>query len=409
MNKYKIEVLHHSNIIHVFALTILLISNICFYTEETMKIYILFTLTGIVLEFFATLIKTNTRTTRVASCIIWLIIIYAMFTFNGLLRLRYGTYNWDFMIYTCVQNIALYFAFKSIFQDEYCYKNIKLIILSCMWISVLIIIIEEASNIAAGETRIGDSLSGNVVSVGAYLGLLSVFLSYICCKERKMFYWISLATNVAFMLLTGSKVCLLILVIDLYLFLKVSKKKRQDFFLVGIIVLVLAFVIFSVPYFYQIIGFRIEDMMFQMFGIGEGHYSNSTRSREILIKEGLKFMWDYPIFGGGEKYFGSKTSTVYAYSHNNYIDIVVNFGLVGFLIYYVPVLRNLVFMIRTRKKAGNIAELCIALMIMRLVVDMTMMTHSEPCIGYIPMIMSFVYVDNYKSRRTTSGRYKCLN
>ncbi len=390
--------LNSHNKLHIIVLTLIIISNICFYTEETMKLYLVLTMFAMVLEFAKVALSVNICRVRMIPCLIWLVVIYAIFTYNGLYRLKFGDYNWDFMIYTCVQNMALFFAFRFIFICDTWYEDLKPTIFISAWVSLVITLFNEFENIREGSIRIGDSLSGNVVTVGAYFGILSVFMAFICSKEKKMFYWISFIVTIAAMFLTGSKVVVVIVAIDLLFFLNAAKHKGKALLIASILGLIAIFVIFNVPYFYQIIGFRIEDMFFQMFGIGHGHYSNSTKSREILIQEGLRFMWDYPIFGGGEKYFGSKTSTVYSYSHCNYIELLVNFGITGFCLYYLPLFKNFKSMLKTRRHVGECSKLCIALMATRFVVDWMMMTHSEPCIGYIPMILSFVYVDINRKR-----------
>lgn len=390
---------------HVFSVVLILVSNICFYTEETITLYLFLTALGMVIELESVLIKVNFNRVRLLPCIIWLLLIYAIFTYNGLFRLMSGEYNWDFMIYTLAQNMSLYFAFNNILISKCWYLQIKPIVYVSTWISICVIVINEIGNIIAGSMRIGDSLSGNVVTVGAYFGILSVFLAYICSLERKIFSWLTYIITVALMLVTGSKVTIIILIIDLLLFINSARQREKAILIAFIGGLVVLFVIFCVPYFYQIIGFRIEDMLFQMFGIGHGRLSNSTQSREIMIKEGLQFMWEHPVFGGGEKYFGSRTSTTYGYSHCNYIELLVNFGLLGFLIYYVPVFKNFIYMMKTRKRVNEYAKLCIALMATRLIVDWTMMTHSETCIGYLPMIISFVYVDINRKRLQTEERH----
>lgn len=394
----KLAIKSNDNRIHILALTILIISNICLYTVETLRLYFMLVMVALFLEFGKVLLQIKWPKVRIAPCIVWLIVIYAMFTYNGLLRLRFGTYNWDMMLFTCVQNMALYFGFKALISSGNWYESVKPIIITSTWISLIVLISNEWQNFAAGSIRVGDSLSGNVNTVGAYMGILSIFLALICNKEKGLFYWITFVATVGTMLLTGSKMSVIILAIDLLFFLNTSNHKARTFIFVSIAACAALFVIFTVPYFYEVIGSRIEDMFFQMFGIGQGHYSHSTEVREEMLAEGLRFMWDHPFFGGGEKYFGSKTLTGYEYSHCNYIELLVNFGVVGFFIYYIPIFENFLAIIKTKKWTGEIAKICIALLITRLILDWAMMTHSEPCIGYIPMIISFVYVDFIKSK-----------
>ena len=109
-----------------------------------------------------------------------------------------------------------------------------------------------------------------------------------------------------------------------------------------------------------------------------------------MIKEGFVFWMEHPIFGGGEKYFGTRTSTIYGYSHCNYTELLCNAGIIGFGIYYFPIFSN--FFCTIRKKDSIWAKLVVVFLITRLVLDWMQVTYSEPCVGYIPMLFSFAYI-----------------
>ena len=156
---------------------------------------------------------------------------------------------------------------------------------------------------------------------------------------------------------------------------------------------------FNNSFLYEVLGSRVEDMIFQMFGIGNGKYSNSTKVREIMIMEGVRFFLDHPFIGGGTNYFALRTTTGYGYSHNNFIEILCNMGLIGVALYYGPLVMNMVEAIRIRKKYRKYAYFVIYVLVSRFCTDWAIMTHSEPCVGYLPMIASFIYLDLIKGLR----------
>lgn len=377
--------------LYEFVLVLLFVANICFYTMETMAIFLEITLLAIVLGSYAVVKNANIRRIHFHPCVAWLVLIYGIFTYNGLFRLRHGTYNWDMMLYTCVENIIIYFLFIKILSLEQWEQSIARVAVATSILLLAVLFFNEASALKSGGIRIGDSLSGNVNVFGASLGVMSVFLAYVCLKKNSCWYWILFAIVASVMLLTGSKMTVIVLMVELLFFMESSDHKLRAFLLVLIAGLGLLFLIFSVPRFYQIIGFRIEDMISQMFHIGRGGFSNSTMQREIMLKEGFKFFRNHPFFGGGEKYFGSLTSTIYDYSHCNYVELLCNFGLFGFGIYYFPILSML---FRTRRNGSS--NLVRTLLLVRLILDWMMMTHSEPCIGYVPMLFSFAYAYTMK-------------
>ena len=377
--------------LYEFVLVLLFVANICFYTMETMTLFLEITLLAIVLGAYAVVKNADIRRIHFHPCIAWLILIYGIFTYNGLFRLRHGTYNWDMMLYTCVENIIIYLLFIKILSLEQWEQSIARVAVVTLVLSLVILFFNEAPALKSGGIRIGDSLSGNVNVFGASLGIMSVFLSYVCLKKNSFWHWLLFAIVASVMLLTGSKMTVIVLMVDLLFFMENSDHKLRTFFLVLIAGLGLLLLIFSVPRFYQIIGFRIEDMISQMFHIGRGGFSNSTMQREIMLKEGFEFFWNHPIFGGGEKYFGSLTSTIYDYSHCNYIELLCNFGLVGFCVYYLPVFVVLLRAGLSPHFEVKLSNLVRMLLLARLILDWMMMTHSEPCVGYVPMLFSFAY------------------
>lgn len=380
--------------IQAVAIILLIISNICFYTMETLQLYLAMNLAAILLEVVRYIQKGYFRRIRIHRCIVWLIAIYTVFTINGLYRLRSGDYNADMMIFTCVQNIVLFLAFSETVENIHRYELLRTVIYISSVISLSYLIVSEMQNFLTGGIRIGDSLSGNVNVAGANFGILSVFLAYICIKDKTKFSYILFGAVAAIMLLTGSKMSIIILVLDLRFFIKSSENKVNTFLVVFIVALIMVFAVFTIPFFYNIIGVRIEDMLFSMFGVGKGVASHSTDVRKVMIQEGFRFFWDHPIIGGGEKYFATRTSTIYGYSHCNYVEILCNAGIIGFLLYFGPLFNNLKKMILFKNEDSSFKQLAITLLIGRLILDWMQVTYSEPCVGYIPMIFSFVYIEH---------------
>ena len=62
-----------------------------------------------------------------------------------------------------------------------------------------------------------------------------------------------------------------------------------------------------------------------------GLNSGSTSERIYFIEKGINGFFESPLFGHGFKSFQAKFSL---YSHNNYIELLYSFGLIGFFLYY---------------------------------------------------------------------------
>ena len=392
----------NKNAMYIIGLTVLLISNICFYTLETMVIFLVLSGVGMLLVFGQTVMEFKFDFLN-DDCFIWLTLIYAMFTVYGVFFLRSGTYNWDFMLFTYVVNLAIYICFKRLMNEKK-WDDIKKCILMTSLFVVIYILVVEFDDLIKGGIRIGSSLSGDVNTVAACLGILTLFTILLCCIcQEKILYGLFLVLA-CLMLLTGSKMSVIYLaMVCMFIFLQ-SKRKGVTLFVLGIAALVVLIAIFTIPQLYEVIGSRIQDMVFQLTGLGNGKYSHSTDVRKQMIQEGFVIFLEHPILGGGEKYFGLNTATEYADAHCNYAEMLCNFGIFGTVLFYFPVFRNLYICIKERRNHSLVAYFCIVLLATRLVMDWAQMTYPGISIHYLPMLVSFAWVSSFipsKKRRHT--------
>ena len=190
----------------------------------------------------------------------------------------------------------------------------------------------------------------------------------------------------------------IIILIDLITIYLYYRAKASKLFLLLMAFLGIIWVVMNIPYFYSVIGGRIEDMMTTWLGIGHGHYSHSTDVREYMIVEGFRLAWDYPLFGGGWNYFASQTHSGYAYSHCNYTELLCNFGFGGFLLYYIPYFYNMYALWNKRQWNRPKATFGVMWLIMIVVLGWSMVQFSEICINYFPMVASFALLDSFQYR-----------
>ena len=388
------------NKVFPIGLSVLLFTNICLYDLATINIYIILSAITMALIIAAD-IYSRCFVIKFDPCIKWLLTIYLIFETYGLLFLRYGDYNWDFQLFNCVSNIALYICFKRIFETKNWVKTLTVSI-SVSTVAIILYMIksefDKLTNLGLFE-RIGDSLSGNVNTVGECLGVLSLLLSYLYMlnKKKKSILVLFLITSVA-MLLTGSKMTFLCIMIDLLLWLKLDKNRSMAWIKYAALACAVLFLIFNEPHLYNIIGERLVAMVVQLFGKSNAVISHSTSDRIGMIVEGFKIFLTSPIYGGGEKYFAYMSPQYghYGYSHCNYVEMLCNFGLIGTLIYYVPIIRNMKMAYEMKKTNYTLAVFVVCALIMRFVLDFMSVTHSDVCINYIPMLLSFIILDKIR-------------
>lgn len=164
-----------------------------------------------------------------------------------------------------------------------------------------------------------------------------LFVNQDTKKIVRSFFLIISVFMVFAIFMTGSRKSLIMLVLPFVVFVY----KKRNFFLLAIILPIVAFVLYeivmNVDIVYMTIGSRMEDMVAIATGETTGMEDNS---RMLLIQYGLEWFGDNPIWGVGLHNFRvlsdqtSRFAGYHFYAHNNYIELLVDVGIIGFFLYY---------------------------------------------------------------------------
>lgn len=383
------------------GLILIVVANVAFHTEGSMLLYIMMCIIAIFMISFTDLSKYGVAILK-EKCVRYLTLVYLMYTFYGILFLRKGTYNWDFMLFSYALNVCLYITLRRIFllRKWISSLSIPFILSSVIIITYLTIIERDFILVSQVETRVGNSLSGNVNTVGSALGIISFVLTacFSITKRKNVFY--VLIPLFFIMLLTGSKKTVIVIVVDVLTIYVYARNKASAFLKFCLTFIVLVWVFLESPYFYEVLGKRMEDMITTMTGMGSGGYSHSTDAREGMILEGFKLFLDYPLFGGGMNYYSyaSVKYSCYDYSHCNYTELLCNFGMVGFLLYYFPYVQNVLLLWKTRNLNWKESIFGIMWIVVSLALGWATVQFSDRCINYIPIIASYALIESNKRK-----------
>ena len=189
----------------------------------------------------------------------------------------------------------------------------------------------------AGEDEIWNS---NSVGVGLCFAIFSGYILFVNQKSHfvvKIFYFFSAVIMMVAILLTGSRKSFLIIMMPIFYFLYKKQKKHFLLLIIAAPIMVFCFyeLIMNVEIFYEAIGTRVEDMIAILSDDTTG---GEDTSRLTLINFGLNKFWDNPILGVGINNFRVLSEQIYPgknfYAHNNYVELLVDIGIVGIVIYY---------------------------------------------------------------------------
>ena len=218
--------------------------------------------------------------------------------------------------------------------------------------------------------RLGTGGNWNANSIGMMTSLGAVFLLYFFKQSKNILERIGFLAAIAFLayisFITGSRKAFLIIVIGVLLYLPfaVDKKHRLKTILISLAIVALAFLLaYKIPYFYNIIGWRLDAIISSLTGTGE--LDTSAVARKKLITAALDAWRNSPILGCGIdcfRIFGKLATGRDYYAHNNYVELLADVGIVGFAAYYWGFVYCLVNL--WKKRHNEISKLlCVVLVI----------------------------------------------
>ena len=230
--------------------------------------------------------------------------------------------------------------------------------------ATLIIMLIATGNIVDSSAigHLGYELFGNANILATMLMISMLYTMWLLVYannslSRKCILFIVLVLGYYGMFLTGGRKYIVIQVVFLYiLFLfKQDRAGRQHFikytFIIVAVAVSIYFLIMKIPMFYDIIGVRMEGLLAFVTGdVSSADSSSIIRGRMIQI--GLDKWMQSPIWGYGFdsfKYYNQIVTGRFYYSHNNFVELLYNEGIIGFVLYYWYYIR--VIMIAWKRKA----------------------------------------------------------
>ena len=177
----------------------------------------------------------------------------------------------------------------------------------------------------------------NVNVIGMIMVVCAIFSLYQAYYLAKRSYYILVFVETALIVFTSSRKSILTIVFALIMMACIRSIDYKIFFrmlvAVGVAIIIL-YLIMNVDELYRSVGRRFESMWNHLQN-NEG--DNSMYARNMFISYAKQYFLEKPIIGSGAATFSSKfgfDTGFYAYAHNNYYEILVGGGLVGFSIYY---------------------------------------------------------------------------
>ena len=212
---------------------------------------------------------------------------------------------------------------------------------------------------------------------GMFAGLGMAFGIYFYAKTKgssKKFIYTIIINSVLLLISLSRKAVLFFAIPIIIVYLLTGKKIMRKFIRIIILIIILVLVVFlimKIPLLYNYIGKGLEKIInYQIKGSGD----ISAAGRNTRIQFGIKKFYERPWLGWGLsnynylfKSFEKTTNMVIA--DNNYIDLLVNFGIIGISLYYILYLYAFKLWLKIRYKNNIDVVFPIALLFMLLIMD----------------------------------------
>lgn len=189
-----------------------------------------------------------------------------------------------------------------------------------------------------GEASTG-RWNGNEIGMNAAMALILILYLFPKAKNPllKIYYIIVVTASLYLIYWMGSRKTIVFFILGVcgVILLRRPKKIIRNLLLVCCTITVSWNLLMEIPSLYQNVGWRLEALTYSI--TGKGKADSSTLLREKYIKVGIESFKESPLIGYGVGTFSeiNKAKTNHnTYSHNNFIEIAVGMGLIGFIFYY---------------------------------------------------------------------------
>jgi len=265
--------------------------------------------------------------------------------------------------------------------------------------TAFVVVILSLGTITQGRLGGGTEINSNMLAILCVYGF--VLSMYLRKNDKISRYasWFRMFFYLLVILLTGSRKGLVMIVLAVVVIQVIFEKNNilhllRNALIAAIVVMAIYILIMNVEVLYNIVGVRVENLLKYL---SEGTTDEaSLADREKLPALGMEYFKQKPWTGYGYDCFklvsgkgpNGRVSQgeIGFYSHNNYVELLFGGGIIGFVLYYTPVVYLLIKLMRRTRK-----DLCItyllAMLISLLSVEYARVTYYARIDSYITGVL----------------------
>lgn len=300
--------------------------------------------------------------------------------------------NYGFSVSSFVLVLLLYFSCIVFFQYDDAYD--ELLTASIIGGYVLIIYLLFSYHGITGFLRsIQFDAIANVIVQKNILAYSMAIVVLVCLfkviYEKKLIYFILSILPICVVIGTGSRrgmIAIAVAIMALFFLKEFNTKLLFNIVISTALVYVVYWVLQRLNLGY--VTERINSVVNLLFG--GGGVSSSDQGRMDMIQIGLKMFREKPIWGFGADAF-KHLSGYNIYSHNNYIELMTNYGLIGLTLYYSVFLKLIKDLLLLAFRGNVYSKFLLSFFIMRIVSDFGNVSYYDR-FTYIMLAVGISYI-----------------
>ena len=255
--------------------------------------------------------------------------------------------------------------------------------------------------------RIGSEIA-QLNNLGMYAATAAIVAFFYCCSRRRAVYLFPLLCSVLVMLSCGSRRAFLMFGACACMCLLLnargsSRTVRRIRALSMIGIAACALLLISRTAMLSGVMERFGELAALLRG------SSSDYSRKLLLVGGWESFLAHPILGLGSGNSHIVTMELFnnwkSYMHNNYLEMLVNLGVVGFLLYYSLYCQLIKRLMPLAKRGSFHAKLLLTLLVSQLVSDIAVTSYGSK-FTYIIFALAYALIRSRPKRRREVRTYE---
>lgn len=288
-------------------------------------------------------------------------LLFLRFNFNSLILIPFAfvvialvgtlSYSHDyrrwFTLVLMFVTFLIYFFATKIFEDKR--LLFKVIIFAFLAFALYFAIypphLKVILKFQISNARLGHFDNSN--TIGFYFSLafiMSTYLGLMFKKKKELFYLLCAAIFFFLGLFTGSRSFIVVSFLGAIVNLFIRFRRKKIIFVIVLGVLIgLFFILINIPEL-SFLKDQFDRAIYTIFGIGNSKVDHSTVERAVWSQYAYTLSGKNAIFGYGVNGFAS-ASGLNTYAHNNFVEVLCDFGALGFICYYffigVPLIKSL--------------------------------------------------------------------